>query len=292
MSKHIFWIVSYPKSGNTLVRAIISALFFSKEGNFQLDQLKHTGQFERRDRLNLINKINKEEFLNLDQLKILSKYWLTLQKKENMKIEKGFGFIKSHSSYVAMFNNWFTNLNNTAGYIYIIRDPRDVAISWSKHANLSYDESISFMLNFNSCIEWAQTNSELPKNIKPKTFLSSWDEHVLSWTKNSLDVPKLVLKYEDLVYKKKEVVKIIVKFFEKNFKIKFNSNDEKIANIVESTSFEKLKSYENKYGFAEASSGAFFRKGEKNQWKNELTVEQIARLENKFRDFINKFSYD
>ena len=98
------------------------------------------------------------------------------------------------------------------------------------------------MLNFNSCIEWAQTNSELPDNLKPKTFLSSWDEHVLSWTKNSLDVPKLVLKYEDLVYKKEEVVKIIVKFFEKNFKIKFNSTKEKIANIVESTSFKKLKS--------------------------------------------------
>ena len=292
MSKHIFWIVSYPKSGNTLVRAIISALFFSKEGNFQLDQLKHTGQFERRDRLNLINKINKEEFLNLDQLKILSKYWLTLQKKENMKIEKGFGFIKSHSSYVSMFNNWFTNLNNTAGYIYIIRDPRDVAISWAKHANLSYDDSISFMINFNSCIEWAQTNSELPENIKPKTFLSSWDEHVLSWTKNNLDVPKLVLKYEDLVYKKKEAVKIIVNFFEKNFKIKFYSNDKKIANIVESTSFEELRSQESKFGFAEASSGVFFRRGEKNQWKNELNVQQIARLENKFRDFINKFSYD
>ncbi len=292
MSKHIFWISSYPKSGNTLVRAIISALFFSKNGTFQLDQLKHTGQFERRDRLNLIKKINKEEFFNLDKLKILSKYWLTLQNNKNMKIEKGFGFIKSHSSYVSMFNNWFTNLNNTAGYIYIIRDPRDVAISWAKHANLSYDDSISFMLNFNSCIEWAQTNSELPDDIKPKTFLSSWDEHVLSWTKNNLDVPKLILKYEDLVYKKEETTKIIINFFDKNFKIKFNSNDEKIANIVKSTSFEELRSQENKYGFAEASSGAFFRKGEKNQWKNELNNQQIARLEKKFRDFINKFSYD
>ena len=292
MSKHIFWISSYPKSGNTLVRAIISALFFSRNGKFQLDHLKHTGQFERRDRLNLIKKINEEEFLNLDKLKILSKYWLTLQNKKNMKIEKGFGFIKSHSSYVSMFNNWFTNLNNTAGYIYIIRDPRDVAISWSKHANLSYDDSISFMLNFNSCIEWAQTNSELPDNLKPKTFLSSWDEHVLSWTKNNLDVPKLILKYEDLVYKKEEVIKIIVKFFEKNYKIRLNCNDEKIANIVESTSFEKLKSQESKYGFDEASTGAFFRKGEKNQWKNELNLQQIARLENKFRDFINKFGYD
>ena len=292
MDKHIFWISSYPKSGNTLVRAIISALFFSKNGQFELNQLKHTGQFERRDRLNLIKKINKEEFLNIDQLKILSKYWLTLQKKENMKIEKGFGFIKSHSSYVSMFNNWFTNLNNTAGYIYVVRDPRDVAISWAKHANLSYDDSISFMLNFNSCIEWAQTNSELPDKIKPKTFLSSWDEHVLSWTKNNFDVPKLVLKYEDLVYKKEDVIKIIIKFFEKNFKIKFNSSKEKIANIVESTSFKKLKSQEIKYGFVEAYSGAFFRRGEKNQWKNELNVQQIARLENKFRDFITKFSYD
>ena len=292
MSKHIFWISSYPKSGNTLVRAIISALFFSRNGIFELDQLKHTGQFERRDRLNVIKKINKEEFFNLDKLKILSKYWLTLQNNENMKIEKGFGFIKSHSSYVSMFNNWFTNLNNTAGYIYIIRDPRDVAISWAKHANLSYDDSISFMLNFNSCIEWAQTTSELPDDIKPKTFLSSWDEHVLSWTKNNLDVPKLVLKYEDLVYKKEEAIKIIVNFFEKNFKIKLNSNDEKIANIIESTSFEELKSQESKYGFDEAYSGAFFRKGEKNQWKNELNSQQIGRLENKFRDFINKFSYD
>ena len=275
-----------------MVRAIISALFFSRNGKFQLDQLKHTGQFERRDRLNLIKKINEEEFFNLDQLKILSKYWLTLQNKENMKIEKGFGFIKSHSSYVSMFNNWFTNLNNTAGYIYVLRDPRDVAISWSKHANLSYDDSISFMLNFKSCIEWAQTNSELPDNIKPKTFLSSWDEHVLSWTKNNLEVPKLILKYEDLVNKKEEVIRIIVKFFEKNYKIRLNCNDEKIANIVESTSLKELKSQESKFGFAEASSGAFFRRGEKNQWKNELNVKQIARLENKFRDFINKFSYD
>ena len=203
MSKHIFWISSYPKSGNTLVRAIVTSLFFSKDGRFNLEQLKHTTQFEKRDRLNLIKKINKEDFANLDQLKILSKYWLTLQKKENMKISQGFGFIKSHSSYVAISNNWFTNSSNTAGYIYIIRDPRDVAISWAKHANLTYDNSIDFMLDFNSCIEWAQTNSELPEHIKPRCFLSSWDEHVSSWTRNDLLVPKLILKYEDLVYKKR-----------------------------------------------------------------------------------------
>ena len=54
-----------------------------------------------------------------------------MQNKENMKINKGFGFIKSHSSYVSMFNNWFTNNEQQAGCIYVVRDPRDVAISWS-----------------------------------------------------------------------------------------------------------------------------------------------------------------
>jgi len=291
MDKHIFWISSYPKSGNTLVRAMISALFFSKDGEFQLDQLKHSSQFEKRSRLNILKNINNEDFLNLDKLKILSKYWLILQDKKYMGVEKGFGFMKSHSCFVSLFNNWFTNSHNTAGYIYIVRDPRDIVISWSNHANLSYDESINFMIDFRSCIEWAQTKSLLPDNIKPQTFVSSWDEHVLSWTNNRLEVPKLILKYEDLVYKKDESLKLMMSFFEKNFNFKFDFADQKIANILETTSFNKLKSHEEKNGFAEATSGAFFRKGIKNQWKHELNVKQIKKIENKFRDFMNKFGY-
>ena len=292
MSKHIFWISSYPKSGNTLVRAIITSMFFSKDGKFQFELLKHTTQFETRNRLDLIKKISEEDFLNLDKLKVLSKYWLTLQKKENLKINKGFGFVKSHSSYVAISNNWFTNSSNTAGYIYVVRDPRDIAISWAKHANLTYDQSIDFMLDFNSCIEWARANSELPDHIKPRSFLSSWDEHVSSWTNNDLSVPKLILKYEDMVYKKKEVLNEIIDFFEKNFRINFNLDEIKFNNIIKTTDFKKLKSQENRLGFTEAMSGTFFREGKKNQWKNVLNLEQINKLENKFRDFMNKFGYD
>ncbi len=292
MSKHIFWISSYPKSGNTLVRAIVSALFFTEDGVFRLEQLKHSTQFEKRDRLNLVKTINKNDFLKLDQLKVLSKYWQLLQEKKHMNINEGFGFVKSHSSYVSMFNNWFTNSKNTAGYIYVLRDPRDVAVSWSKHANLSYDDSINFLTSFDSCIEWANTESKLPPEIKPKSFISSWDEHVLSWTNNNLNVPKLILKYEDLVYNKIKTINIIIDFFEKQLEIQFNLKQEKIDNIVESTNFNEVKLQENQNGFIEASNGVFFRKGKKNQWKKELNQKQIARLENKFRDFMNKFGYD
>ena len=69
MSKHIFGFLLIPKV-ETLVRAMISALFFSKDGKFQLDQLKHSSQFEKRSRLNILKNINNEDFLNLDKLKI------------------------------------------------------------------------------------------------------------------------------------------------------------------------------------------------------------------------------
>ncbi|MDC0161888.1 sulfotransferase domain-containing protein, partial [bacterium] len=210
MTKHIFWLSSYPKSGNTLLRAIITSLFFSKDGVFDFKMLKHTSQFEMRSRLNIIKNINENDFLKVDDLKILSKYWKVLQSKENLNINNGFGFLKSHSSLVSIFNNWFTSEDITAGYIYIIRDPRDVAISWSKHSGLSLDNSIDFMINFKSCIEWARTDSYLPKEIMPKSYLGSWNEHILSWTENKFNVPKLIIKYEDLVYNKEKEIKKIV----------------------------------------------------------------------------------
>ena len=292
MSKHIFWISSYPKSGNTLIRAIIASLFFSKDGVFEFQMLKHTTQFERRRRLNIIEKLNKNDFLNLDDLKVLSRYWQPLQSKKNLNIKEGFGFVKTHSALVSIYNNWFTSENLTAGYLYVVRDPRDVCISWSKHSGLNIDDSINFMLNFRSCIEWAKTDSDLPKQILPKTYLGSWSDHVLSWTQNNFNVPKLIIRYEDLVYNKENTIRKIINFFNRNFNIKFSNTEQRISNILQTTEFKKLKIMEEKKGFQEASSKNFFRKGEKNQWQNELNKSQILKIENKFRDFMNKFGYD
>ena len=41
----IIWLASYPKSGNTLVRSVLSAYFFSKEGTFNFEILKNIQQF-------------------------------------------------------------------------------------------------------------------------------------------------------------------------------------------------------------------------------------------------------
>ena len=41
----IIWIASYPKSGNTWLRSIISALVYSKDGIFTFDKLSKIDQF-------------------------------------------------------------------------------------------------------------------------------------------------------------------------------------------------------------------------------------------------------
>lgn len=294
MSKHIFWISSYPKSGNTLIRAILSSLFFSNNGKFELKNIKHISQFEMSQRLNIIEKLNKEDFKNLNNLQILSKYWQIVQSKENLNVKGDFLFLKTHSCLVSINKNFFTSEKITKGYIYLIRDPRDVCISWAKHTNLTIDQSIDFILNNYSCIEWSNKvkQSNVPKTLIPLNFLSSWGEHVKSWTNNDWSVPKLFIRYEDLINDKKKIIIEIQKFLLLNYNIEISNFDLKIKNIIETTNFKNMKLMEEKHGFDESTNGKFFRKGTQNQWKDLLTIDQINKIEKNCKEYMLRFNYE
>ena len=59
MSKHIFWISSYPKSGNTLIRSMLSAYFFSKDGNFSKEIIKN---ISKEKILEILTMIDRNEY--------------------------------------------------------------------------------------------------------------------------------------------------------------------------------------------------------------------------------------
>ena len=44
----ILWIASYPKSGNTILRSMLSAYFFSEDGSFNFKLLKNIRQFPKK----------------------------------------------------------------------------------------------------------------------------------------------------------------------------------------------------------------------------------------------------
>ena len=39
------WLASYPKSGNTLVRSLLTSYYFSEDGNFNFELIKNIKQF-------------------------------------------------------------------------------------------------------------------------------------------------------------------------------------------------------------------------------------------------------
>ena len=72
------WLASYPKSGNTLVRALLASYFFSKDGNFDFEVIKNIKQFPTSD---LFEKIG----VNLKNEKEVLKNYIKVQDYINKK---------------------------------------------------------------------------------------------------------------------------------------------------------------------------------------------------------------
>ena len=95
MNKQIFWIASFPKSGNTLLRSILTSIFFTDDGLFSFDKLVNIDQFEKTERIKKNIKIFGNDIYNLSNTALFYKYLLKLQTKEVLGLKKDFMFLKT-----------------------------------------------------------------------------------------------------------------------------------------------------------------------------------------------------
>ena len=284
MSKHIFWISSYPKSGNTLLRAILSSIFFTNDGLFNFELLKNIPQIENTINLEFIKNNNPKDYNEIHKLEVLSKYWETIQSKKNLEFEGDFIFIKTHHALIEFLNNSFTSRSSTRGLIYVVRDPRDVAVSYSaKHLNKTTDDVIDLIINPDVISRTTKDTLGLPM------IHLNWEQFYRSWF--SIDVPKLLLKYEDMKKNPKKAIMDILNFFKNEYNFQFNNEDNLIANILKTTDFKTLKTKEKEKGLIDNKKGAYFRSGQTNEWLNKLTLTQIKKIESNFNELMKEFGY-
>ena len=282
----IIWIASYPKSGNTWLRSIISALVYSDDGIFDFKLLKKIRQFPEK----IYFKDLIKDFSNFDEIK---KNWIFAQDKINL--DNKIKFFKTHQGKYTVDGDDFTNNINTRAVIYVVRDPRNVINSISNHYSLSVENSLKFMLS-PKLIGNSKNFEESFMDNKPSMFtlLGKWNDHYRSWTRNKKNF--LLIKYENLIRDPKIEMDKIIHFLNKY--LKFDTSIEKNKNIIETTSFEYLKKLEGKGLFKEAplkknTAGRvkFFNLGPKNQWSKESNQEIIKSIENNFSTEMRELGY-
>ena len=278
----IVWLASFPKSGNTWVRAMISSLIYSDNGVFNFEIIKKIQQFP--------NKKHFEKFTDKYQnVQELKKFWVAAQ--EQINLDKKIKFLKTHHINCKIDEYPFTNKNNTLATIYVVRDPRSLVESFSNYYKINKDAAIK-SITFKELVSGAGFIKNKQNNVF--TIIGSWNDHYNSWTKANANL--LILRYEDLLIDPlKELNKIIV--FLKKF-IVFNYNDFKIQNIISSTSFENLEKMEKETGFFEVADIEnnqnkikFFNKGKQNDWRKYLNENEIEYISSKFNYEMKELGY-
>ena len=282
----IFWIASYPKNGNTWLRSVLSAYYFTEDGNFTNDKiLKNIPQFPE-----------KKYFANFNYDKSIptstTKLWIKAQELINK--EKKIKFFKTHNVYGSLNNNEFSNKYNSIGAVYIIRDPRNVITSIMNHFEMKKEEALNFMLS-----EKKFTYDYFKKNdYSDFQFIGSWEKNYKSWINNN-DFPVKLIKYEDLTNQTFNVVKELINFINKTCKLDVNFNKLKAQKAINSTSFEKLKKIEKNYGFSESIKSKkqdnnqvpFFHLGPKNNWQKIFDSSFTDKLNEIFKESLQELYY-
>jgi hypothetical protein len=249
--RRIHWIASYPKSGNTWVRAIV-------------DRIVHA---ERPFDINALGK-TAPSFASLTQKHVerhgialsgsapgeVRRWWTPLQRELCAAADQPV-FLKTHNVAARFDSGPFPDPDSSASAIYILRDPRDVALSYAWHYKMTVGLAVVALC----------TSSAF--NIKQEALgltelLMSWGEHVQGWT-SLKSCPLLVLRYEDLLADPATAVRQIGKFLDRPL------SADQVAEIVAATSFQQLQGQEKAHGFNESvRPDGFFRTGTAGQWRD------------------------
>ena len=283
----IVWLASYPKSGNTLVRSMLASYFFSKSGEYSEDLIKNIKQFpsyELFEDLGIDIK-NENEVL---------KNYIKAQKSFNLK--NSVQFLKTHSYLFNFYNKYpFTDLNNSLGVIYIVRDPRNVVTSYSKFGSLPVEKISEIMIKQLS----SGGNLDAPRGTTERTlvYTGTWSSNFQSWKSFKDQERYLLIKYEELVEDPEKNLIRILKFIHKLNKTNFILNQNKLNNVLKTTTFDYMKNLEKENGFIESKKDndgkliPFFNLGPKNDWRKLLDNKIKIQLEKAFKKEMEELKY-
>jgi uncharacterized protein (DUF924 family) len=277
--KGIVWIASYPKSGNTWLRIFFYHLMRIMGGHpsdeDDINKLDRASAYEARLYGLFEQSLGKPlATATRDEVTaVRPQVHATIAQRS-----EALAMIKTHNLLGNLAGIPTVNTAVTAGALYVIRDPRDVALSLASHLGTSTDEAIKVMA----------TSGFHSDNTQETAFETwgSWSEHVYSWTMQPHEA-LMVVRFEDLLRDPVKLFTAVVKH------LRQDPAPEQIAEAVELSTFDKLQAAEAKRDFRERSERAerFFRQGRANEWREKLSDAQARRIVDAHHEQMRRFGY-
>lgn len=278
----IVWLASHPKSGNTWLRLLLANLLSGAERPVDINQLGLAGFFpvwrKHVDQIALIDT----ELLRPSETDMLRPHVIR-ELLEREGPDAGDQFVKVHDAYRYLPDGSPLLAQGVArAALYILRDPRDVAVSMSHYYNMTLDQAITHLNQ-----GWiVAPPSSYPKPQVPQTLLD-WSSHVRSWTEQQ-DVPTHVLRYESLLSDTISVLSRVADF------LGLPASPTDLEKAARYSHIGELQRQESERGFSELPLWAgdrFFRTGKAGSWIDVLSAAQADAITTAHRDVMAAYGY-
>lgn len=272
----IIWLASYPKSGNTWVRAFLANLFTGSDKPYDINALNQfcpslTGRA-------LYGGVDNQAARAMAPVDLLRLRQLVQQRLCENIAESA--FIKTHSRFGSheRFELPLIMPEYTAGAIYIVRNPLDVAVSASSHFGVSVEDMVKHMADPD--FGTGANDRHVPE------YIGSWSGHVKSWTIPAH--PKVhIMRYEDIHAAPETAYRQLLTF------LGLKPEPGQLEKAVRNSMFNQLSDQEKRAGFNERSEHAksFFRRGKPGEGKEKLKPALVDAIVKTHREQMERFGY-
>ena len=282
-SKGIIWIASYPRSGNTWMRAFINALFRNLRDpaatDVDINNIEEGGGVENAAAL-YPRFLGKPAFLATPAEIAAARPWVQAALAESAGRPI---YLKTHNANGLDHGSPLINKAASLGAVYVVRNPLDIAVSYARFSDGTLDKTIERMATSG----WGIARSRVNGHDRVRVVMGSWSENVMSWTEPSHPAV-LVVRYEDMVENPRRTFGTIARH------LRTKPNRDQLARAIAATSFDRLRAQEVAAGFAEkpeATGDLFFREGRVGQWRESLSEDQVGRIVAGHRAMMKRFGY-
>jgi hypothetical protein len=188
------------------------------------------------------------------------------------------GLVKTHNLLGSIKEMPTINASVSVGAVYVVRDPRDVALSLARFLEASIDDAIK-VLNTQAYV----TNNSARGAGE---VWGSWSEHARSWT-DARDDSVMVVRYEDMLARPTETFDGIARH------LRLPASPVQVNEAVALASFDNLRETEARVGFVERTtkSTPFFASGKAGVWRERLSALQIGAILDAHGAAMTRFGY-